>query len=310
MPELPEVETVRLGLEKHAVGRKINGVAILHPRATNSNSIAPISAIKGSKIQSVKRRGKFLWFELDRDFALVAHLGMSGQFIVRDREAPLETHARARIDFGDRKREIRFIDQRTFGWLAIDDLVDSKRGRVPRSMRHIAADIFESDYVEADVIESIRRRKSEIKRVLLNQEIVSGIGNIYADEALWYSKIHPERIASNLSEVEIRSILKSVKKVMKRALDAGGTTFDDLYINVNGESGYFDISLRAYGQDGRSCRRCGAIIRRIAFANRSSHFCPRCQVGPRKVAGRGSRKNVNKNVGKNVGKKARKTGAK
>ena len=302
MPELPEVETVRRGLEPWLTGRKIKKLEVLHRGANRARTYLPLEAVNGAKILRIRRRGKFLWFELDRDFALVAHLGMSGQFIVRDREAPLETHARARIDFGDRKREIRFIDQRTFGWLAIDDLVDSKRGRVPRSMRHIAADIFESDYVEADVIESIRRRKSEIKRVLLNQEIVSGIGNIYADEALWYSKIHPERIASNLSEVEIRSILKSVKKVMKRALEAGGTTFDDLYIKVNGESGYFDISLRAYGQDGRSCRRCGAIIRRIAFANRSSHFCPRCQIGPRKVAGRGSRKNVTK--------KARKTGAK
>ena len=306
MPELPEVETVRRGLEPWLTGRKIKKLEVLHRGANRARTYLPLEAVNGAKILRIRRRGKFLWFELDRDFALVAHLGMSGQFIVRDREAPLETHLRARIDFGDRKREIRFIDQRTFGWLAIDDLVDSKRGRVPRSMRHIAADIFESDYVEADVIERIRRRKSEIKRVLLNQEIVSGIGNIYADEALWYSKIHPERIASNLSEIEIRSILKSVKKVMKRALEAGGTTFDDLYIKVNGESGYFDISLRAYGQDGRSCRRCGAIIRRIAFANRSSHFCPRCQIGPRKVAGGGNRKKVSKKVGR----KARKTGAK
>ena len=290
MPELPEVETVRRGLEPWLAGKKIKELEVLHQGAHRATTYLPLNAVNGARIESIRRRGKFLWFALDRDFALVAHLGMSGQFIVRKKSAPLENHARARIDFGDRIKEIRFIDQRTFGWLAIDDLVETQRGAVPRSMQHIAADIFDPDYSEEKVIANIKRRKSEIKKVLLNQEIVSGIGNIYADEALWYSKVHPERIASSLSESEIRKILKSVRKVMERALKAGGTTFDDLYINVNGESGYFEISLRAYGQDGRSCRRCGEIIRRIAFANRSSHFCPRCQVRPRKYGGKKGRK--------------------
>lgn len=307
MPELPEVETVRRGLEPWLSGKKIKKLEVLHRGANRATTYLPLDAVNGARIISIRRRGKFLWFELDRDFALIAHLGMSGQFIVREKGEPLEAHARARLDFGDRRREIRFIDQRTFGWIAIDDLVETERGLVPRSMRHIAPDIFETDYSEIAAVANIRRRKSEIKRVLLNQEIVSGIGNIYADEALWYSKIHPERIASNLSEVEVRSILKAVKKVMKRALDAGGTTFDDLYIKVNGESGYFDISLRAYGQDGEGCRRCGAVIRRIAFANRSSHFCPRCQVAPRRVSSKGTGKKYGKKYGK---KKSRKTRAK
>ena len=301
MPELPEVETVRAGLEKHVVGKKIISVKQLHPRALRAESLNKLTIFKGAKVKAVKRRGKFMWLEFDRPEVLVAHLGMSGQFKIQSTNSEREPHLRAFFELSNGK-EMRFVDQRTFGWLSVDEIVDG----VPRIVSHIAIDLFDPDFNKKAVVKKIATKRGQIKKVILDQEVLSGIGNIYADEALWYSKIHPERIASNLSEVEIRSILKSVKKVMKRALDAGGTTFDDLYINVNGESGYFDISLRAYGQDGRSCRRCGAVIRRIAFANRSSHFCPRCQIWPRKVAGRGSRKNVNKNVGK----KARKTGAK
>jgi len=289
MPELPEVETVRRGLEKWILGKRIEDVEVFHRRATRSNSLLPLTAIEGARITGLKRRGKFLWFVLDRDFALVGHLGMSGQMLVPKIGTPDESHLRVRIGLAKSSRELRFIDQRTFGWLGIDRLVETSFGDLPESCAHIAPDPFDDDFDMKSAIANIRGRKTEIKRALLNQEIVSGIGNIYADEALWRAKIHPERIANRLSAEEVGSVLRSAKSVMRAALKKGGTSFDDLYINVNGESGYFEISLQAYGCEGEPCSRCGAEIRRISFANRSSHFCPKCQPRGRKITGnRGS----------------------
>ena len=294
MPELPEVETVRRGLEPHLIGRRITRIDILHPRAQRASSEIDLAAAVGARIRAVKRIGKFLWFVLDRDFALVGHLGMSGQLIFAKPTEELSSHTRARLRLHTGRYELRFIDQRTFGWLAIDHLVEGDRGLLPESCAHIAPDPFSDDFDRAAAIENIRARNSEIKRVLLNQEIVSGIGNIYADEALWRARIHPERIAKRLSEREVGEVLRAAKSVMSRALAKGGTSFDDLYVNVNGESGYFEISLRAYGCEGEPCSRCGTAIRRIAFANRSSHFCPNCQRKSGKSGrhpGRDSRRN-------------------
>lgn len=285
MPELPEVETVRSGLARWLPGKKIAHIEVVHKGGNRQSSDRPFSAIEGATIVDIKRRGKFLWFVLDRDCALVGHLGMSGQMLIRPKTSPDEKHLRIRIDCGDRKRELRFVDQRTFGWMAIDELVSTDLGEIPRSFQRIALDIFDPNFDRTAVIARIRRSKSQIKKVLLDQGIISGIGNIYADEALWLAKIHPERQADLLSESEVRAILRAVRQVMKRAISRGGTSFDDLYINVNGESGYFDISLNVYGREGETCRRCRERIRRIAFTNRSSHFCPRCQKPPRnKVA--------------------------
>lgn len=278
MPELPEVETVRRGLEKWVIGKKIKRIEMVHKGGNRATTFAPLSVAQGAKIRKMKRRGKFLWFDLNRDFALVAHLGMSGQFIIQDKKAPDEKHLRVRIDCGDRRRELRFIDQRTFGWVAIDQLVPEATAEIPTSFSRIARDIFDPEFDREKVMSSIAKKQSAIKRVLLDQSVMSGVGNIYADEALWLAKIHPERIARSLQTSEVDSILKAVKKVMSAALKQGGTSFDDLYINVNGESGYFDVELEAYGQDGEPCSRCGCEIRRIRFGNRSSHFCPRCQT--------------------------------
>lgn len=277
MPELPEVETVRRGLEPWVVGRKIKSIEMLGNGGYRSTTYAPFSALEGAKVVSMNRRGKFLWFEVNRNLALVAHLGMSGQFIIQEKKAPDEKHLRARIDCGDRRRELRFIDQRTFGWLAIDQLVFEDGVEVPTSFQRIARDIFDPKFDSEKVISKILKKKSAIKRVLLDQKVMSGVGNIYADEALWLAKIHPERIAQALHREEVEELLKAVKKVMSAALKQGGTSFDDLYINVNGESGYFDVELEAYAQDGEPCSRCGSEIRRISFGNRSSHFCPLCQ---------------------------------
>ncbi len=272
MPELPEVETVRRGLEAWCLNRRISKVDTLHHRATNPRSIAPLTELVGATIIKVSRRGKFLWLELDRPFCLVAHLGMSGQFRVQDSSIADEKHLRVRLTL-DTKQELRYIDQRTFGWLAIS----KHEGDVPTLVSEIAPDIFEESFDRKLVKSKFRSRKSEVKRALLDQGLMSGVGNIYADESLWRAKIHPSTPCDELSPQKLESLLRAVESVMSKALVEGGTSFDSLYINVNGESGYFAHSLKAYGRTGEPCSRCGTPIERIVIAARSSHFCPHCQ---------------------------------
>lgn len=280
MPELPEVETVRRGLAKFLPKSKIVDVQVLHPRV-NRNGEEKLDSAVGARIESVNRRGKFLWFSLDRGNAIVGHLGMSGQMLIESKRAPISPHVRAIFRFFGTSDEFRFVDQRTFGWLSIDHLIATPSGMIPRSCLHIAQDPFDANFNIDEAVVRLKNRKTEIKRALLNQEIVSGIGNIYADEALWLSRIHPERKIESISQIELRNLVKNATKVMKNSLKKGGTSFDDLYIDVNGQSGYNEISLKAYGREGEPCRRCSSHIRRITFANRSSHFCPQCQRTPR-----------------------------
>ena len=275
MPELPEVETVRRGLSEHVVGNKFKEITVLHRRATSPKSIAALTSLKGARVTEVARRGKFLWFKLDRPEVLVGHLGMSGQFLIQPRNAPDERHLRVKINLG--KHDLRFIDQRTFGWLGVDET----RNGLPTYVKDIAADPFDSQFNLDETIERFKKKKTEIKRALLDQGVMSGVGNIYADEALWRSKIHPESRTETMKVLRIKELIENATSVMSEALSVGGTSFDDLYINVNGESGYFERSLAVYGQEGEGCPRCGREIRRIKFANRSSHFCPKCQPTPR-----------------------------
>lgn len=238
--------------------------------------MAPIASVVGARINEVNRRGKFLWFVLDRDIALVAHLGMSGQFLFPRSDRPEPGHVRARFTLkkGLKQRPLVFSDQRTFGWLSVEELHDG----IPTSALHIAVDPFDPAFDRDGVIASMRKRKGAIKTVILNQEIMSGVGNIYADESLWRARIHPEIPADQLSARKVGALVDSAIEVMAEAVEVGGTSFDAMYINVNGESGFFETSLAAYGQEGEPCPRCGRPIRRIAFGNRSSHFCPKCQM--------------------------------
>ena len=276
MPELPEVETVRRGLAHFLTEFTFRSSQDLHPRVLKPASIAPLKAVEGARIKGINRRGKFLWFELDRDEALVAHLGMSGQFLVARKDRPEPVHVRARFALkkGLKSHELVFSDQRTFGWFSVEELHDG----VPTSALHIAVDPFDPAFDRGEVIAKMKSRKAAIKSVILNQEIMSGVGNIYADESLWRAKIHPETAACDLSVKKIGALVDAATEVMAEAIEVGGTSFDAMYINVNGESGFFETSLAAYGQEGEPCPRCGRQIRRIAFGNRSSHFCPKCQV--------------------------------
>ncbi|MFT4044042.1 MAG: bifunctional DNA-formamidopyrimidine glycosylase/DNA-(apurinic or apyrimidinic site) lyase [Gordonia sp. (in: high G+C Gram-positive bacteria)] len=292
MPELPEVETVRAGLDKHVVGRRIRTVEVLHPRAVRRHlGDAPdlIGRLRGAAITAARRRGKYLWLNViapgGRDHvALVVHLGMSGQMLVAKAGAPDHTHLRirARLDDGN---ELRFVDQRTFGGWHLDEYVDEREvdGSVvlPASIAHIAPDPFDPAFDQASVITRIRAKHTEIKRALLDQTLISGVGNIYADEALWRARLHGARLTDSISRAKIGELLDAATAVMSDALAVGGTSFDALYVNVNGQSGYFERSLNAYGREGQPCRRCGQVMRRAEFMNRSSFFCPKCQRAPR-----------------------------
>jgi len=282
MPELPEVEVVRAGLERHLIGKEISEVSVYHPRAIRKHLAGPKDfegRLVGRKISDIRRRGKYLWFEFDDDEVLVGHLGMSGQFLLVPTDLEFEKHLRINFAFANWPTQLRFVDQRTFGGMSIDQF-DSAND-APASISNIALDPFDPAFDIEELIERLRGRDSQIKRLLLDQNLVSGIGNIYADESLWRAKIHPERPASSLTKAKLKLLIESATAVMGEALAVGGTSFDDLYVNVNGESGYFERGLAVYGRRGEPCPRCRVAIRREAFMNRSSHFCPGCQPGPR-----------------------------
>ncbi len=280
MPELPEVETVRSGLARWVVGRTVGAVEVRHPRAIRRHPGGAqdfADALTGRTITDAKRRGKYLWLPLDSGDAVVGHLGMSGQLLVQPADAAEEKHLHIRFDFTDGGPQLRFVDQRTFGGLA----VSPGGAALPAEIAHIALDPLDTAFVEKDFLAALRRRRTAVKRALLDQSLISGVGNIYADEALWRAKLHGERPSDELTAPAAKRLLTHVRDVLSEAIAVGGTTFDALYVNVNGESGYFDRSLNAYGREGEPCTRCGSPIRRESFMNRSSYSCPRCQPRPR-----------------------------
>ena len=280
MPELPEVEVVRLGLETHVVGRTITAVDVLHPRPVRRHAAGPddfAARLTGRRVEEARRRGKYLWLPLDNGDALLAHLGMSGQLLVQPATALLERHLRVRLSL-DGPYELRFVDQRMFGGLAIS----TGGAELPPEIAHIARDPMDPEFDDDAFVARLRKRTSGVKRLLLDQTLVSGVGNIYADEALWLARLHGDRPGDRLRRSDATALLAAVRTVMAAALAQGGTSFDALYVNVNGESGYFDRSLEVYGQEGEPCSRCGTQVERVSFMNRSSYFCPRCQPRPRR----------------------------
>jgi formamidopyrimidine-DNA glycosylase len=288
MPELPEVEVVRRGLEPVLAGRTVASVEVRHPRAVRRHLAGAgdfAARLTGRTIIGAMRRGKYLWLPLapadgsGAGEAVLAHLGMSGQLLLRPPDAPDEKHLRVRIEFADAGPQLRFVDQRTFGALS----VARDGARLPAEIRHIARDLLDPELDEPLVIRRLRTRRTGLKRALLDQTLVSGIGNIYADEALWLARLHYARPTQRLRRAEVARVLAAAREVMTAALAEGGTSFDALYVDVNGSSGYFDRSLAVYGRAGKPCPRCGTPIVREAFANRSSHLCPRCQPRPRRA---------------------------
>ncbi|MBE7188773.1 bifunctional DNA-formamidopyrimidine glycosylase/DNA-(apurinic or apyrimidinic site) lyase [Jatrophihabitans endophyticus] len=294
MPELPEVETVRDGLDRWVTGRVVAAVEVRHPRSIRRHVAGAddlVARLVGRRVTAVSRRGKYLWLPLGSpgddgppDECLVGHLGMSGQLLVQPVGTPDEKHLHVRVRFADDGPELRFVDQRTFGGVLVDRLVptpDRAAESVPAGIVHIARDPLDPAFDDDAFSARLRRRDSELKRALLDQSLISGIGNIYADESLWRARLHGRRRTATLTRAAVITVLASVREVLREAIRAGGTSFDALYVNVNGASGYFDRSLAVYGQEGRPCPRCGTPVRREQFMNRSSFSCPVCQPRPR-----------------------------
>lgn len=321
MPELPEVEVVRAGLAPAVTGAQVQSVEVRDLRSIKRHrpELGDFERLlTGATLGMPVRRGKFLWIPLQLspqlsqntnslsspspspsnsaapaergDFALLAHLGMSGQILLRDASQTDDRHVRVRLWLAHPSHsELRvdFVDQRLFGSLAVDRLIatddgvaggfGSEAALVPSQAAHISRDVLDPAFDDARFRQQLARRSSAIKRALLDQQLVSGIGNIYADESLWAARIHPETPSSQLSTRKVNELLAQVRAVLNRALAEGGTSFDEQYVNVNGQAGYFAHSLNAYGREGEPCPRCGTPIRRVAFMNRSSHFCHRCQ---------------------------------
>ncbi|GAA1147754.1 bifunctional DNA-formamidopyrimidine glycosylase/DNA-(apurinic or apyrimidinic site) lyase [Nesterenkonia lutea] len=317
MPELPEVEVVRRGVSRWAAGRCVESVQIHDVRSLRRHGLGVpeeqarvasfTTALQGSTLAAPQRRGKFLWIPLQSPAAagsqvpagpaeaLLIHLGMSGQVLIDAPSAAEQKHLKITLELtraGEAPTQLRFIDQRIFGGMQISELVPSTHpsGAVPAAAAHIAADPLEPGMDAEIFFRSLRRRRTGLKRAMLDQGMISGIGNIYADEALWHAQLHYTRPTETITRAESARLLRCVEEVMAAALDAGGTSFDSLYVNVNGASGYFDRSLQSYGRAGQPCRRCAgtpraAEIRRDPFMGRSSHWCPSCQPRPRRSRG-------------------------
>lgn len=348
MPELPEVETVRAGLADHSLGRPVQAVRVVDARSLRRHLPGPAhfeAALTGRTLRGAYRRGKYLWLTLSEpdgalaDEALVVHLGMSGQLLVRDEPgddsgSDSGNDSEARAAFDEQPRHLRvalelgpaearpeetsegegragqrllFVDQRIFGGMFLSPLVPDvpaavavneaaageaapgevpERFLVPEAVKHIARDPLDEFFDPAAVHRKFLRTSSGIKKVLLDQSVISGVGNIYADEALWRARLHYAKPARTLSAAQTRDLLEAVTQVLRESLAAGGTSFDALYVNVLGESGYFERSLNAYGRAGEPCHRCAeagrtSLIVREPFQNRSSYRCPHCQRAPR-----------------------------
>lgn len=280
MPELPEVEVVRRGLAGGITGRTIAGVEVLHPRPVRRHVPGPddfVAQLIGRTFAEPRRRGKYLWLPFTDGDAVLAHLGMSGQFRLDAADAPLARNTRIKINFSDAGLQLRFVDQRMFGGLSLA----YGGANLPSEIAHIARDPFDPEFDLDAAVAKLRSKRTGLKRALLDQQVVSGIGNIYADEALWRAKLHYARPTETLPRRAAVTVLQEATAVMAQALGEGGTSFDSLYVNVNGASGYFDRALAAYGCEGEPCPRCGTAIVREPFMNRSSFRCPRCQRAPR-----------------------------
>lgn len=305
MPELPEVEVVRRGLDSWVVGRRIDEVHVRDPRSLRRHRQGPsdfVAMVQGTTITHAVRRGKFLWMPLEglpRRAAIVAHLGMSGQLLVEDDTAAAEKHLKITFDLSKhpgKPRQLRFIDQRIFGGMFLSQLVPTQDGApggqgatgpsIPLAAAHIARDVLDPAFDVEAFYQRLRARKTSIKRAILDQGLVSGVGNIYADEALWEAHMHFARPTDTMRRPDTLRLVHALGAIMDRALAVGGTSFDKLYVNVNGASGYFSRSLNAYGRGGLPCHRCAdigvtSLIRRDPFMGRSSYSCPVCQRVPR-----------------------------
>ncbi|MBN2326871.1 MAG: bifunctional DNA-formamidopyrimidine glycosylase/DNA-(apurinic or apyrimidinic site) lyase [Candidatus Omnitrophica bacterium] len=270
MPELPEVETIRRALEKRVLGRRIAGISISREDYVRAG-LSDISSLTGQVIQSVERRGKILAMHLSGEWALIHHLGMTGRIlcVTSKEEAPFHTHVRISLDGGG--MELRQWDPRRFGYIA----VLRECGLVEFApWTSLGADPF--DVAAGEFLELLSGRSQPIKTFLLDQRRIAGLGNIYADESLFRARVHPARPARSLRPVEAQKLRREMRRVLREAIAAGGSTTND-YQKLDGTLGEFQHKHRVYRKAGRPCRNCGAVIQRMILGGRSTHFCPECQ---------------------------------
>lgn len=271
MPELPEVESVRQGLEKLIIGQKINSVSVLWNNIIKDPSVEDFKKeLVGEEIVSIKRRGKFLLFEMT-DYMLISHLRMEGKYRLESTEVPLTKHTHVIFSLSNGK-ELRYLDVRKFGKMS---LVDKDKAYDHPSLNSLGPEPNEQLTAE-HLKHFLEKRKRSIKACLLDQKMVAGIGNIYADEILFASGVHPERQAHTLSSKEVNQLKKSIINIMEKAVLAGGTTIRT-YANAFGNVGSYQNQLRVYGKEGEPCSHCDTLIMKIKVAQRGTHYCPKCQ---------------------------------
>jgi len=292
MPELPEAETVRRGLALTVLNSKIEDIEVFDQRCLKKHpggSEDFQNLMRGRSFSAAVRRGKFIWMPLDIEgFALVMHLGMSGQALIRTQDYQPESQVRLQMNL-ENGLQFRFSDQRLFGSLMVDQLQPVEgnssgyspetevQTEIPSSVAHIARDPLDAEFDLDSVKRKIKNRTAGIKHVILDQQLVSGVGNIYADESLWRARLHFNQPSNSISSRKLTELFSHIKDVLSEAVEQGGTSFDQQYKNINGQSGYFSQNLNAYGQTGKPCNRCGRLIARKSWENRGSHFCPACQ---------------------------------
>ncbi|MBI5088798.1 MAG: bifunctional DNA-formamidopyrimidine glycosylase/DNA-(apurinic or apyrimidinic site) lyase [Actinobacteria bacterium] len=279
MPELPEVETVRRGLDVHLVGRRIEHVEVGRERTVRRTSRqALIDGLTGTTIVDTRRRGKYLLLGLDSGDDVMIHLRMSGRVLISpvDEPRPAHTHVVARLS-GTPARELRFVDPRTFGEMVVFD-PDNVAVEIP-DLAALGVDPITDGMDRATWRRIVRGRSRQLKALLLDQHVIAGIGNIYCDEILHASRLRHDRISSTLSGREITALHREIHRILNAAIDAGGSTLADTqYVDIEGNGGQFQLSHRVYDRYGQRCLSCGrATIERVVTAGRSTHFCPRCQ---------------------------------
>lgn len=274
MPELPEVESIRRGLARRVRGDVIESVWLGEkPEPLKSPAPEIVAALERARIAAVRRVGKHIVFELEGapprtavpHIQWVVHLGMTGSLVIARRESKVarHTHAIVRLQSG---RELRFVDPRRFGRLSV---VRQQGGFAPGGQEPLGAGLRQFARL-------FRGRKTPIKSALLNQKLLRGVGNIYADESLHRAGIRPRRRASRLTGEELARLHRAVQQVLRQAIRAGGSSVSD-YVNAEGEAGFFQFEHRVYGREGEPCWKCRSAIKRVVIAGRSAHYCPKCQ---------------------------------
>lgn len=272
MPELPEVETVRKGLERLVVGKTIEKVRVLWPKIIASPSAELFDLqLTGQTIEQMERRGKYLIFKLSHA-DLISHLRMEGKYEVHLADDPLTKHTHVIFMFTD-GTELRYLDVRKFGRMV---LVEKDQSQFYKGILALGPEPTPAEFKLARFKKELKQHRKAVKPLLLDQRLVTGLGNIYVDEALWEARIHPEQPADSLKPKEVEKLYHAIIDVLDRAVAAGGTTIRS-YLNALGEAGTFQVSLNVYGQTGKPCLRCGTPIEKIKVAQRGTHFCPTCQ---------------------------------